>query len=260
MAYESLTEEEKTQLSGLGYDVYTNPNEQDIASYRDILAASEKPPADVSLFSSDAAISDVAKSNETLKQFSIALAQPPKEEPPKVEPPKESTEMIATGTGSRGTDRGEWVTNPKTGTNEFFSEGSTISFGPKTEAAAMQDAEMERYKAELAEAKKQLSSFTMSSQELASQVQNISNQWDIRVRQMEDINRRRQASFETLGMRLGARWSGGIKAGMFGGIIAEEERQGLTRIAELESKKNAAIAEERLAANKQNCHVFVKQT
>ncbi|GAH53868.1 unnamed protein product, partial [marine sediment metagenome] len=74
----------------------------------------------------------------------------------------------------------------------------------------------------------------------------ISATWDIRIRDMEEANRRREQSMETLGIRLGARWAGGTR-GVFGGIVSAEERAGIQRVADIEAKKQASLLNAEIA-------------
>ena len=76
--------------------------------------------------------------------------------------------------------------------------------------------------------------------------QNITNQWNLRIADMEKSNKSREASVKTLGVRLGSRWTGGA-GGVFGSIITGEEQAGIQRIADLETQKQGAIAEARQA-------------
>ena len=65
--------------------------------------------------------------------------------------------------------------------------------------------------------------------------------YDVRKADMERINAQRQGSISTLGIRLGQRWTGS-EGGVFGGIITEENRQGVQRITDLEAQKQNAIS------------------
>jgi hypothetical protein len=78
-------------------------------------------------------------------------------------------------------------------------------------------------------------------------VNSITQTFDSRIQQMEDINKSRQASLEKTGIRLGSRFSGPV----FGGVVAEEERQGVQRITELEAAKQSALVEARQAFRSQ---------
>jgi LysM repeat protein len=103
-----------------------------------------------------------------------------------------------------------------------------------------------------------LSKFTMSDADLSSQIQGITAQWDARIADMSRINAQRQGAVTTLGIRTGDRYTGGT-GGMFGGIIAEEERQGVQRIADLEGQKQTAIAAAKEAARTKNWQVYSQQ-
>jgi hypothetical protein len=103
-----------------------------------------------------------------------------------------------------------------------------------------------------------LSKFTVSDADLAGQISGITAQWDARISDMAKINEQRKGSINTLGIRIGSRYAGG-SGGTFGGIVSEEERQGVQRIGELEGQKQAAIAAARTAALTQNWTVFNKQ-
>lgn len=104
-----------------------------------------------------------------------------------------------------------------------------------------------------------LASFKISNAELQNNINSIVQGWDARITQMEDINARREKTFETLGFRTGAQFSGGVRGGVFGGVIAEEERQGVMRIGELEALKQADIMKAKEAARTQNWNVYVQQ-
>lgn len=110
---------------------------------------------------------------------------------------------------------------------------------------------------ELRNLQKNLSQFMVSDADLAGQVSGISSIWDARIEDMKRINSQRKASINTLGIRLGSRYAGG-SGGQFGGIVSEEERQGVVRIGELEGQKQAAIAAAKLAAQQQNWQVYSK--
>lgn len=103
-----------------------------------------------------------------------------------------------------------------------------------------------------------LTKFTVSDADLKAQTDGISALWNSRIADMGRINAQRDASMNTLGIRLGDRYAGGT-GGQFGGIITEEERQGVQRIADLEGQKQAAIAAAKAAAMTQNWSVYSKQ-
>jgi len=72
---------------------------------------------------------------------------------------------------------------------------------------------------------------------------------------MREINERRQVAMETLGVRTGARYTGG-SGGIMGGILSEEERQGLMRIESIENDKQDAIMGAKKAARDQNFTLY----
>jgi hypothetical protein len=110
---------------------------------------------------------------------------------------------------------------------------------------------------ELRSLQKNLTQFMVSDADLAQQVSGVSAIWDARIEDMRRINSQRKSSINTLGIRLGSRYAGG-SGGQFGGIVTEEERQGVVRIGELEGQKQAAIAAAKLAAQQQNWQVYSK--
>lgn len=127
----------------------------------------------------------------------------------------------------------------------------------KTDIQKGQD-EVDTAAADLKSLTDNLSKFTVSDADLAAQTQGISSMWDSRIADMNRINKQREQSISTLGVRLGSRYAGG-KGGTFGGIISEEESQGVQRVADLEGQKQAAIAAAKAAAMAQNWSVYSKQ-
>lgn len=103
-----------------------------------------------------------------------------------------------------------------------------------------------------------LSQFTVSDSALAAQIATITNQWNAREADMQTINTQRATALNTTGIRLGSQYSGG-SGGAFGGIVSEEERQGVERIAGLEADKQTAITAAQTAARDQNWKVFSEQ-
>lgn len=101
--------------------------------------------------------------------------------------------------------------------------------------------------------------YKISDEEIKGQVDSITSLYDSRIREMQDINERRERSFETTGYRIGAQYTGGVRGGVFGGVISEEERQGLTRIGALEAEKQQKISSAKEAARAQNWKVYVEK-
>lgn len=128
--------------------------------------------------------------------------------------------------------------------------------------AAVGDTETGRANAELLRMKKEkddlvagMKSYMVSDEALNNQIKGIESLYDTRIKDMEDINNRRGQSMKTLGIRIGSRWTGGA-GGVFGGIIAEEERQAVNRISELEAEKQNSITGAQNAARENNWKVY----
>ena len=116
--------------------------------------------------------------------------------------------------------------------------------------------ELENAKNEVAALTEKLTSFDVSQDPaLKQQISNITSQYDTRIRQMERVNESRKASLSQTGIRLGGRFTENI----FGGIITEEERQGITRVGELENLKQNAIINARTAFRTQKWNEYVDQ-
>ena len=195
-------------------------------------------------------------------KFSLVSAPATTQTPlPKTEPPK----ITFLNENNQRTDlTGEAIT-PEAYQN-LLNQGyfAIESSGNLPSWASVGDITSGRAQVQLQQAKKEkddliagMSKFMVSDETLNNQIQSISALYDTRIRDMEDINRRRTESVKTLGVRLGSRYTGG-EGGMFGGIITEEERQGANRITELQAKKQEAITEAKEAARTKNWSVYEK--
>ena len=147
---------------------------------------------------------------------------------------------------------------------ELMNQGyySLESTGEVPTWATTGDVQGGRMSAELAAAKKSkddliagMAKFMVTDEALAGQLKAIEAQYEARITDMQDINKRRTASLQTTGMRLGSRYSGGV----FGGIVSEEERQGVQRISQLEGDKQAAISAAKEAARSNNWKIYAEQ-
>lgn len=156
------------------------------------------------------AVDEVAKAMEKEEK----LTAPYKEEPKKEEVPTEGT-------------------TTKQMLDFLKSTGGTIPAEFTPEAQAM--------KKEVNDMISMLSSFRTSDAELKAQLKGIETDYSARIERMNDINARREKTFETLGFRTGGRYTGGVRGGVFGGVISEEERQAAMRINELEAAKQAEM-------------------
>lgn len=77
---------------------------------------------------------------------------------------------------------------------------------------------------------------------LIGMLQNISAQFEQRVKEQEQINKSRNAAISTAGVRLGSRYAGG-SAGPMQGIISAQEQAGIDKIAEINTQKTTALIE-----------------
>jgi len=102
----------------------------------------------------------------------------------------------------------------------------------------------------------QMEAYKISDSSLNATIDNIKRQYDSRKAEMARINDSRKAQLQTLGMRTGGtRYAGAT----FGGVVAEEERQGLARVAELDAAMNDAILKAQEAQRTNNWSIFSKQ-
>jgi len=138
-------------------------------------------------------------------------------------------------TGLHRTEKGEYIPDET-------ALARTGIKGLETAKIDKSEEEFETAKSELKAVQEQLKRFDVSNDPaLIRMKESITAQWDARIEEMRDINTRREKSFETLGFRTGARFTGGARGGIFGGILSEEERQGTMRIADFEAKKQSAL-------------------
>lgn len=105
--------------------------------------------------------------------------------------------------------------------------------------------EFDRVKQEFEDAKEQLFNINIDQDPAFQQaVGNITALWDGRIQDVERANQSRQAAFRTSLIRRGGRF---VDPRISEGIISEEERQGMERVARLETFKQSAILEARAA-------------
>lgn len=165
-------------------------------------------------------------------------------------------------TGQESTLRGDALTeeNKKKMKEQGYTESlSDVSTSTANKEKQIADEARKRAEETLNGAMAKLESSAITSKELREQTRNIRRVYSARMKEMEQINARRQQTFNTLGIRLGSRFTGG-SAGTFGSIIAEEERQGLNRISAIQNEMLKAISDAKRAAKEQNYGVYVKMT
>ncbi len=218
------------------------------------------------LLSSENAISTLNQKTDTLNKLSPPPAAPTVTDPSKPAPTQTSKVTYIN-------ENGQTITvdpNNKDAVNQALNQGykvesADLTGGTKSDIFGTDSPEIKQAKEEAAQMesdmnslKTQLSQYTISDADLKAQTDAIAAQWDARIQTMQDINRRRVGAITTTGVRLGDQYTGGM-GGMFGGIISEEERQGVQRIADLEAQKQSAINAAKTAARQQNWEVYSKQ-
>ena len=138
-----------------------------------------------------------------------------------------------------------------------ISDGTTFGT-PTTPQTPKEGDQLEQDRIELERLKADATKYLISDADLQQQFLGITQQWDARIADMQRINQQREASIKTTGIRLGSRYTGGA-GGIFGGIISEEERQGVARIGEFEGRKQAALSAAKQAQREHNWLVYSKQ-
>jgi hypothetical protein len=131
-------------------------------------------------------------------------------------------------------------------------ESALGRLGVKTAAQTPEQVDAEKKRQAAVAARAHLTNFAQevsNDPALLSLLEGVSRDWDVRIREQEQANVARAASVKTAGIRLGARYTGGLdpKDSMFGGIISAEERAGLQRIDDLLSRKKTSLIEARTA-------------
>lgn len=212
------------------------------------------PGGDVTTLSSEGAVDTVNGANETLEGLSPTTAYAVT--PGGIQSNKTGKfyntpeEMYAAESESSENTDEEGLADIFAGDEETTAAGNAVE-GAQAEADTLQ--------ADLGTLLSEIDSFKITDQQLNEQISAISSRWNARITEMRDINQRREKAFETLGFRTGAQFSGGVRGGVFGGVIAEEERQGVTRIGSLEAEKQAEISAARSAQREANWSIYVQK-
>ena len=135
-----------------------------------------------------------------------------------------------------------------------FMEGSNapVEFatgGGETPQTSSEQIQLDKDKAEYASTVLQLKNFSSNlanDPALVNMLTGISGQWDVRIKEQEQINKSRNAAMTTAGFRLGSRYAGG-SIGPTAGIISAEERAGMDKIASLIAQKDQSLLEAKSA-------------
>ncbi len=165
---------------------------------------------------------------------------------------KALTENIATGEGSNAQGvKGTWQTNPDTGINQFFPEGSTITFDVPE---PVENNKLDKEKADL---DAQMAALKISQDQITNAyIDSITKRYEGLIEQQKEINRRAYARVQTSGLRSGtARYAPEIQSG----ILSAEESAGLSKISALESEKMTLIAEANQAKQNKDIEMLDKK-
>lgn len=114
-------------------------------------------------------------------------------------------------------------------------------------------------KSELAAAQQRLSSLNVANDPaLQAVLAGINSQWQARIDDMQRANTSRVSAIRTTGIRMGSQYTGG-EGGMMGSIISDEERQGISRIAQLQAARDQALVQAKIAYENQQWDRYYKQ-
>lgn len=247
-------------------------DEADIANLQSAVAQETR---DVGIIGPNQGIDLKAKADKTLEGLEGKPTEPTPEPAPKLTPEQEHAEFIKGleefnkkyGRPLRDATGIKKLPGGLLDTSGAFDETGNVIGGTKTPTAPAGDIEEDpriiqmqsdiaSLEAEAKELREGLSKFAITDETLKAQTDAIATQYNALITEMRNANERRVQAMKTLGMRLGSRFTGGIEGGVFGGAVQEEVRQGILRVGELEAKKQAAIAEAKESARKQNWEVY----
>lgn len=192
-------------------------------------------------------------------QQGTATQTPTAPEPTK-ETPTDTVTYVNEQTGQEQTFRGNAITdeNKKNLESQGYKIASSdISTVPESPEITQAQKEYDTATSTVDSYISRLESMLISDKELRGEIRQISRNYDARKEEMRGINERRKIAMNTLGTRLGARYTGGT-GGIFGSILSEEERQGLDRIEKYENDKQDAILAAKKAAREQNFQTYAQ--
>jgi hypothetical protein len=223
-------------------------------------------PSLISSAQGERVVADTTKKLDELKGEPLAevsdkgittnAVQTPPKETGNADVVKDFTTYINPETGQETTLKGDAITDEAR--KDLESKGYVVSEEEKSKSSLdALTAESKKAEAELNTLMLSLEETAITSKELRQQTKRIKKAYGARIKQAEELNRRRQQSLNTLGIRLGSRYTGGA-GGTMGSILAEEERQGLARIDVIENEMLAAIAGAEKAAKEHNFTLYTK--
>jgi len=169
----------------------------------------------------------------------------------------ESVTYINPETGQEAVLKGGAVTeeNKKKYESQGYQPTETTTSAGAPTAIETARGEMTAAATELNNTLGQLTETAISSKELAAKTRSIRQRYNARIDAMQTINERRHESMNTLGIRLGSRYTGSA-GGTMGSILSEEERQGIERIVGIESDMQTAILDAEDAARNYNFTLY----
>lgn len=186
----------------------------------------------------------IKTAQEKSAMLSPILEKPEKPKEEKIEKPEPLT-LINSETLSEETFIDPSLNRQRVG--DLMSTGNYQVSSGTLPTGIMADGKIDEIQAKSDEYKKEIADYTtklkslnvMNDPEFQLIASGIESQWNERITSMQQINKSRTGSMTQLGTRLGSRYL----AGGMAGIISEEEKQGINRINELETKKQSALAQ-----------------
>ena len=209
-----------------------------------VLSNNSIPSFEPIVISPQTAEKEIKKATE--KSAILQLVPPEKPEKPKVEIPKPepltliNSETLLEETFADPSLNRQRISDLMSTGNYEVSSG-TLPTGIMADGKIDEEqSKLDEYKQEIDENTAKLKSLNiMNDPEFQLIASGIESQWNTRIESMRQINKSRTGSMTQLGTRLGSRYL----AGGMAGIISEEEKQGMNRIAELETQKQSALAQ-----------------
>lgn len=176
-------------------------------------------------------------------------------ETPKVDVKQDFVTYVDPETGAETTLRGDAITDRAKA--ELERKGLVMSASDTSRGdLKAADTKRKQAEAELNNTISELSRTAINSKELQRTIKSIQATYNSRIATQQAMNARREQTLNTLGVRLGSRYTGDT----FAGIVAEEERQGIARITAIEAEMLAAVEGAKKAAKEHNYSVFTKLT
>lgn len=227
-----------------------------------------QPARPVGILSTERAAETVAKKEQSLNKLATMGGTPTPSTPTPPAKPSESSSRVTLINPE--TEQEYTYYDPeinKENIQKLLSQGYVVSNAtgttpgvttPRNPEVVKMESEAAKANADLDRVMTQLADFKITDAELAGTIDALTKKYAIRKQQYEDINKRRVGQLETTGLRLGSQYTGG-KGGVFGGIVAEEERQGVARLADLDAELQASVLAAKEAQRTNNWKVFAQE-